>query len=298
METNINGQVQRVFDIGFSNIDKPSGVAVGPGSNNSTKANIYITQRGVDNNTNPRENDGKIFEFNVGDVYGNQPTPTPTQPPTPTPSPTPSPDLIFADGFESGTLSAWSSSTTDSGDLSASAAEALVGTQGMQALIDDTTSIFVTDNSPNAEAVYNAQFYFDPNSITMANGDNHFILYGYSGTKAVLRVQFKFSNGVYQVRAGLQNNGAAWTDTSYATISNAPHAIEVDWQAASGPGTNNGGLTFWIDGVQVSGVSGIANDTLKIDSVRLGAVNAVDAGTSGIEFFDAFESRRQTHIGP
>jgi len=298
METNINGQVQRVFDIAFSNIDKPSGVAVGPGSNNSSKANIYITQRGVDNNTNPRENDGKIFEFNVGDFYGNQPTPTPTLPPTPTPSPTPSPDLIFADGFESGNLAAWSSSTTDGSNLSVGSGEALVGTQGMQALINDTNAIFVTDNTPNAEGVYNARFYFDPNTITMASGDNHFILYGYSGTKAILRVQFRFSSGAYQLRAGLQNNGATWTDTSYVPISDAPHEIEVDWQAATGSGTNNGGLTFWIDGAQVSAVSGIANDTLKIDSVRLGAVNAIDAGTSGTEFFDEFESHRQTHVGP
>ena len=81
-------------------------------------------------------------------------------------------------------------------------------------------------------------------------------------------------------------------------ISDAPHEIEVDWRAATGSGTNDGGLTFWIDGAQVSGVSGIANDTLKIDSVRLGAVNAIDAGTSGTEFFDAFESHRQTHVGP
>jgi hypothetical protein len=169
---------------------------------------------------------------------------------------------------------------------------------GMQALINDTTAIYVRDDTPNAEAVYNARFYFDPNSITMTSGANHFIFYGYSGSKAVLRVQFRFSNGAYQIRAGLQNNGSSWTDTSYMAISDAPHAIEVNWKAATGSGANNGTLTFWIDGAQVGSVSGIANDTHKIDSIRLGAVNAIDAGTSGTEFFDAFESRRQTQIGP
>jgi hypothetical protein len=77
------------------------------------------------------------------------------------------------------------------------------------------------------------------------------------------------------------------------TISDAPHYLEVDWHAGT-----NGGLTFYKDEVLQGTISGIANDTLKIDSVRLGAVNAIDNGTRGTEFFDAFESRRQTQIGP
>jgi hypothetical protein len=174
LETSLNGDVQRVFNIGSFNMVDPAGVGVGPGSNNSSEAHVYVSQRGLDNNDVPSENDGKIFEFNVGDVYGPQP------PPTPTPPPTPVPDLIFADSFESGNLSAWSSSTTDSGDLSVTTAAALVGTQGMRALIDDNNAIFVTDDSPNAEPVYNARFYFDPNSTPMVSGDNHFIFYGYS----------------------------------------------------------------------------------------------------------------------
>jgi hypothetical protein len=67
---------------------------------------------------------------------------TPTRTPTTGPSPTPDEhieriDLIFADGFESGSLAGWTSNSNDAGDLSASAASALVGSQGMQAVIDD-----------------------------------------------------------------------------------------------------------------------------------------------------------------
>ena len=60
-------------------------------------------------------------------------------------------DLIFADGFESGNLSAWTSNTIDLGDLSVSTAAALIGSQGLQAVIDDANTIYVTDDSPNAE---------------------------------------------------------------------------------------------------------------------------------------------------
>src|SRR6185295_8110411 len=126
-------------------------------------------------------------------------TATPTSTNTPIGS-----DLIFADGFESGNLSAWTSSTTDLGDLSVSAAAALVGTQGMQALIDDNNVIYVTSDHPNAETRYLANFRFDPNSIPMVNGDTHTIFGGYMGTNTlVLRLQFRRSSNLYQVQVAL-----------------------------------------------------------------------------------------------
>src|SRR6266508_6538832 len=74
-------------------------------------------------------------------------TPTFTPAPTFTPTNTPNaPDLIFADGFESGNLSAWNSSSTDLGDLSVSTAAALIGNQGLQAVVNDANAIYVTDD--------------------------------------------------------------------------------------------------------------------------------------------------------
>jgi parallel beta helix pectate lyase-like protein/K319-like protein len=239
------------------------------------------------------------------------PSPTPTSTPTltltptmtftPTVTNTPgSSDPIFADGFESGNLSAWSSSNNDLGDLSVSAAAALVGSQGMQAVIDDTISIFLTDDSPNAETRYRARFYFDPNSISMADSDAHIILSGLMGTSTgLLRMEFTRSAGNYQLRLrALQDDGTTWANTSWFTISDASHAIELDWRAATGAGANNGGLTLWIDGTQKGDLTGVDNDTWRIDRARLGAVTGVDVGTSGTYYFDAFESRRETYIGP
>jgi predicted outer membrane repeat protein len=226
------------------------------------------------------------------------PTLTPTSTPTPT-NTAGSSDVIFADSFESGNLSAWTSSTTDGGDLSVSTAAALKGSQGMQAVIDDTTAIYVTDDTPNAEPRYRMRFYFDPNSLTMANGDSHIIFRGFAGSSTiVLRIEFGFSSGAYQIRAGLLNDGSTWTETNWFTISDASHAIEVDWRAATAAGANDGGLTLWIDGSQQADLTGIDNDTRRVDRARLGPVASLDAGTSGTSYFDAFESRRQTYIGP
>jgi hypothetical protein len=81
-------------------------------------------------------------------------------------------------------------------------------------------------------------------------------------------------------------------------LSDIPHSIELDWRAATAPGANDGGLTLWIDGVERQALTGIDNDTRRIDRVLLGALAGIDTGTRGTYFFDAFESRRQTYIGP
>jgi hypothetical protein len=133
----------------------------------------------------------------------------------------------------------------------------------------------------------------------MMSGDNHFIFYGYTGTStAVLRVQVRFSNPTYQIRAALRDDGSTWLNSNWFAISDAPHAIEVDWQAATATGANNGHLTLWIDGTQRANLITVDNDTRRIDRIRLGAVAGLDTGTRGTYYFDAFESRRLTYIGP
>ncbi len=208
-------------------------------------------------------------------------------------------DLIFADGFESGDLSAWASARTDGGDLSVSTAAALDGSFGLEALMDDTQRLFVTDDNPSAEPRYRVRFYFDPNSIVMANGDLHDIFHGYQGTGTpVVRVQFRFAAGNYQIRAGLRNDSNAWTNTPWFGLSDTVHFVEIDWRGATVPGANDGGLTLWTDDVQRADLAGVDNDTRQVDRVRMGAVAGLDPGTSGTYYFDTFESRMQSYIGP
>ena len=169
----------------------------------------------------------------------------------------------------------------------------------MRAVIDDNNSIYVTDDRPAAERRYRARFYFDPNSIPMVSGNAHFILKGFAGTATeILLMEFRQSAGAYQIRTSLVNDASTWTHTNWFTISDASHFIEFDWWAATAVGANNGGLTLWIDGAQQANLTTVDNDTRLIDRVRLGALAGIDAGTRGSYYFDAFESRRQTYIGP
>jgi subtilisin family serine protease/subtilisin-like proprotein convertase family protein len=209
-------------------------------------------------------------------------------------------DLLFEDGFESGGFGRWTAtSTLDGGDLSVNATAALVGTRGMSILIDDTRALYVTDDTPAAEARYRARFRFDPNGVVLPNALAHYIFYGYQGTSTVVtRLEFRHYNGAYQLRGSLRRDDNTWRATSWYPISDAPHVVELDWQAATAPGANNGSLTLWIDGAQKGPFGSIDNDAYRVDRIRLGAIAGLDAGTQGSYFFDAFKSTRSSYIGP
>ena len=229
-------------------------------------------------------------------------TATPSQTFTPTATFTPSPtselsDLIFADGFESGNFSAWSSNKTDGGDLSVTTASALVGSNGMQLVVDDTVAIYVTDELPSAESRYRARFYFDPNSIMMTDGLDFYLLTGYDAS-SVLQVQFGYSAGSYRIRLRQTNDSAGTASTAWVNLTDATHFIEIEWRAATAVGANDGSTTLWIDNVLSGSLSGVDNDTRRIEYVRFGAVSGLNAGVGGTYYLDAFESRRQSYIGP
>lgn len=208
-------------------------------------------------------------------------------------------DVIFADGFETGTLAAWSAST-NGGNLSVTTAAALAGsTRGLRVAVTSNTATYLTDLTPASETRYRARFYFDPNTISMSGGNAHYIFYGDSGTSTVaVYIEFSRSGGQYQLRAGILNDSTTYSVTPWSTITDAPHSVEIDWRRSTAARANNGGLTFWIDGVQKANLTGIDNDTRRIDGVRLGAVAGIDSGTRGFYYFDAFVSSRQTYIGP
>ena len=169
----------------------------------------------------------------------------------------------------------------------------------MQVVIDDANLIYVTDDHPNSEPRYRARFYFDPNSISMASGDSYRIFVAYAGTStAVLRCELRYYSGAYQIQFLVLNDSGSWQATGWQAVSDAKHAIEFDWQAATSAGANNGSLTLWLDGAQKPGLSAIDNDTRRVDRVRLGAIYGIDAGTRGTYYLDDFVSRRQSYIGP
>jgi CSLREA domain-containing protein len=214
------------------------------------------------------------------------------------PAPTPPPDLIFADDFESGDLTPWSAVKND-GDLSVNAAAAMDGDFGLEAVLDDTVPLFVTDWSPVAEPEYRARFLFDPNTLVMLDGRAHYIFQALMGSSQVLaRVEVRYKSGNYELRSGILSEGTGWVNTSWWYITDGPQTIEIGWRASASAEIPDGSLTMRINEVQSESRVGIRNDNQRIDFIRWGAVAGIDAGTLGSMYFDAFESRRETYIGP
>jgi hypothetical protein len=82
------GAFVQTLDISAANPHKAAGLAIAPGSLNPSVKSLYIVDRGVDNNTNPNENDGKLYEMtlftgppiNAAPVVSAGPDQTITQP--------------------------------------------------------------------------------------------------------------------------------------------------------------------------------------------------------------------------
>jgi Bacterial Ig-like domain len=75
IETTTGGTLLNVYDIAFIKAlygrMQPSGLAYGPSSVNPAVKNLYITDRAVDNDADPRENDGKVHEITLGGGAGD-----------------------------------------------------------------------------------------------------------------------------------------------------------------------------------------------------------------------------------
>ena len=210
-------------------------------------------------------------------------------------------DLLFKDGFESGGVGRWSSSQNPGGRLTVSAAAALDGTFGLAASVTDTSSLYVQDNTPAAEARYRARFLFDPNGFLAGPGTAAATVRLFTALQAVntrtVTIVLRRRQGQYAVQAQTRLDSGTQVGTGFVNVTDAPHAVEFDWRKAAGPGTGDGSFQLWIDGALVATVGALDNDTTRVETARLGP-QAIQAGAVGTLFFDRFESRETTPIGP
>ena len=210
------------------------------------------------------------------------------------------PDGIYANDFEGTTLDGWSYVSSGSG-LATSVTAAMSGSRGLRAVIDSPAKRFVQDESPDAESRYRARFWFDPNGFTPGTDTQRvLILQAFSRTperKKLLQMMVRRTSGQYRLMVKVRLDDGTSATTPWLPFSDAPHAIEIDWQRASSSLSADGRFELWIDGTSVATLTGLDNATRFLDFVRLGAVG-VRPTTTGTIYFDGFVSRRTTYIGP
>jgi hypothetical protein len=213
------------------------------------------------------------------------------------------PEVIFGDGFDSGTLAAWSASANSGGDVTVSAAAGLAGSsQGLGAVVDDTSGRWVQDDTPDDEDRYRARFYFDPNGFDPGETLDHrrirlFVAFEEDPTRRLLAVVLRRLDGAYALAGRARLDDDSQHDTGFFPITDDEHFVEIDWRRASGADANDGALEMWIDGTSVYATASLDNSAGGVDFARLGAISAKEAA-AGTLYLDEFESRRSTYIGP
>lgn len=212
------------------------------------------------------------------------------------------PDLIFRDGFETGGLTAWAGAATDGGDLSAAQVSAMDGTWGLRGVVDDTAGLYVQDDAPWSEPRYRARFHFDTNGFDPGETAGKrrtrlFIGFAEAPQRRVFALVLRRLGGQYSVMARARLDDDRQADTPFHPIADGPHSLEIDWGRSTGPDAENGWMQVWIDGALVAQSWGLDNHLGVVDFVRLGALSVKQTAT-GTLHWDAFESRRETYIGP
>ena len=71
VELTKSGSKVREIDLSAAKLRAPSDLAWGPASGNPDNKNFYIADRGIDNNADPNENDGRIIEVKIVEQTGN-----------------------------------------------------------------------------------------------------------------------------------------------------------------------------------------------------------------------------------
>jgi hypothetical protein len=191
--------------------------------------------------------------------------------------------------LETGDLTQFDATTTPVGlnSIVANAASAMYGNFGMQANIVDQNAVYGEVTKPNAPRL-RLGFFFDPNGLTMANGDKFRICGGGTAADSYYAVEVSYDGANIQVRIDVDTDGG-WVDSAPFTISDAKHWIEIDCFIATNPGDNDGFGKLWVDvvdGTPDTESLNLDNDTRSLTDINLGAGEGIDAGTSGTPYFD------------
>lgn len=70
-ELTTGGFLVRILNCSVIDTEKMASIVMAPGSKNPAVMNFYITDRGIDNDLNPAENDGKLYEFTLTRDFGD-----------------------------------------------------------------------------------------------------------------------------------------------------------------------------------------------------------------------------------
>ena len=193
------------------------------------------------------------------------------------------PNFIFADSFESGNFSAWTSVQNGGNSFRVTTGNASDGTSKMQATNVGTTR-YVTYQMPANETSYRARFFFNPNGVT-GNNVTREVFRGLNGNATIFSISVRRQSGAYQVGATVNRAGGS-TQTNWYTIPTPGYtAIEFAWNSGN-PAT----FSLSTDGVVRQTLNGLNTSASTLTSVQFGPRGDTLGSTW---YFDNFVSARR-----
>lgn len=169
-----------------------------------------------------------------------------------------------------------------------------------------TGAAFVESRHPQAEPEYWARFYLDLDDLTLPGGETLLHLVAADGNgQAELAVGIRrdptLGNRLF-VRATKDDGSTVSTEgAGELTVPAGWHAYELRWRASGGAA--DGVAEICLDdspdgGTACAALTGLDNDTGRIETVRWGALEVPAAPGLGTLYLDDFHSRTTGPVGP
>lgn len=209
------------------------------------------------------------------------------------------PIVSFTDGFESGDFSSWTRYNDGGGWLYPCGQAGVNGDWG--ACVergDNDRRKQLIDETPLDKTTFNVRFNFDPNGISMAEAER----FRFVQTKLLaIRPYYlvlRYLDGQYWMQLAVRTDSDTYIKTNWFAVADNQHTIEINWTASTGPGADDGRARLYMDGVLLDQLSEIDNDTMYVDTFKIGFTSRLEGKTiSGIFYLDDVATSDSGYIG-
>ena len=144
---------------------------------------------------------------------------------------------------------------------------------------------YVQDDSPNAATTYNAEFSVNLDNLGLGSGDELDLFVAYDGD-GIPQLRLTVSAGVGIVME-VSDDAGGYSSTPGSAVVPGWNTVQLNWEAST-----SATVSLTVNHGTPAVVSGLDNDTARIESVRLGAVGGTVTATSGTISLDNFISWR------
>ncbi len=204
---------------------------------------------------------------------------------------------IFADGFESGDVAAWSAARAlGSASLEVNESAAMGGPGSVFGLeVTGGGRAWVETRDPDRESTVSVSFFFNPDNWEMLARARVDILRLYGpGRRHHLRLVLRRAGpGLFRLGLLVRGNRGSYEPIGGGLVlAGGENLVEVEWQAASGPNATDGSAALYVNGELEAREPTLANGRLDVRTIQLGILGGNVGRTRGSFYLDDFQSFR------